>query len=200
MKKVACYIVALALVAGLSGCVKEEQVSFTISGCCESCPVTRLDSVLGTIETIVQHNVQEDMTVSLTYQADNEQSLSNIINLINEHGYTVEMIADGKIQSISEARNCDLSACCKEDPIGVIEDPTIEDSLFEDLSLEVLEDIEKEMDEGLEDLEAEIDLTMDNEGMNIDALDDEMDALFDEDDLEKELNNLESSNSKPKKK
>lgn len=201
MKKVACYIVALAVLSGLAGCTEEKQVSFAVSGCCESCPAGRLDSVLSTIGAVSKHDVQEDaMTVNLTYLNENESSLDNIITLINEHGYTVEFIVDGQIKELYEARNCDVYACCKDNPLGKIEDPTLEDSLFEDLSMEVLEDIEKEMDEGLENLEAEIDLTMDNEGMNIDALEGEMEELFDEDDLEKELNSLESSNSKPKNK
>jgi hypothetical protein len=130
----------LSMLVSACGSNVNHKYSIEISGPCEKCPESRLDSVLKDIPGIYSRNYKDDFMI---LEVDSTVATRNIlINRLNEAGYDFDMnlgkfIRDGAFLCCTELiggepdGDDDAGLLDEDDDLASL-DESLEDSLFED--------------------------------------------------------------------
>jgi len=188
MNRILLPLALLLIMFGMFACgpSANKKLVVNIDGACESCPVSRLDSLLKDNEAYVSHTYDAKTGV-LTVEIDSTITPSRkFLDILTSNGYEVDSKEFGILTTVEKASDL----CCVDDITVDIDD---EDSSLND-ELEEESDLSLDVDQDLEDMD--LDKVSGKELKNENLLDED-DVNITEDD---EVDDKDFKSSKKKKK
>ena len=145
---------------GLQACGPDANKTITLEydGPCSDCPGTRLDSLIRTLDGVVEVTVNEkngDVEVAMDSTVLKYKALTDFLNM---NGYNIDMTIGDYVVDVS---------CCEMDPLS--DDDEEMDLLGDDLDM-IDDDLDMDLDKELEAL----DVNIDDKALEDELMDDNM--------------------------